>query len=142
MCITQFTWKVELGSSYNTYRYSWRVQAGFVQISCQAVGHCIATNCVLTFFFLENENIFNHICTNDFVPKCNLSDTKYSKYFFRKLSSINILKKKIYVRQYIWFYYTFFKNKTTEFGSNCYICPEGLYDKVLCIFSLGVLLVF
>ena len=56
--------------------------------------------------------------------------------FFGKLSSINILKTK-HLRQYIWFYYTFFKNKTTEFGSNCYICPKGSYDKVLCIFFPG-----
>ena len=94
--------------------------------------HC--NKLCFNILFVENENIFNHVCTNDFVPNCKLSDRKY---LFGKLSSINILKKN-HLRQYIWYYYTFFKNKTTEFGSNYYICPEGLYDKVLCIFSIGV----
>ena len=114
MCITQFTWKVELWSSYNTYRYSWRVQAGFVQISCQAVDHCIVTNCVLTIFFWKMK-----ISSIIFVQMTLWLVTQSigSWYFFAKLSSINILKTK-HLRLYIWFYYTFFKNKTTEFGSN------------------------
>ena len=53
--------------------------------------------------------------------------------FFRKLPSINILKTKKSTSTY----YTLFKNKTTEFGSNCYICPAASYDKVICIFFPG-----
>ena len=134
----QFTWKGELWTSYNTYRYSWRVQAGFVQISCQAVGHCIATNCVLTFFFFWKMKISSIIFVQMTLCQSAILVTQSTvNIFFGKLSSINIFKTKL-LRQYIWFYYyIFFKNKITEFGSNCYICPKGSYDKVICIFFPG-----